>query len=297
MAPSDAERVLNALHGAVVRALRRQDSIAIAVSGGLDSSILAALIADHADVTVQLVNVSVAGSVDAQRARRLADHLQASLLEVVINGRYLERILPELVPLVGTSRVDLERAAEWGVAPETRYVSPIRTAWEVPVFVATREARRFAKRLVVGQGADEWFGGYARYANLTGEALVAALARDRDILDQEILPIEARIARHHSIQVHYPYLDVGVRGVARHLAPDLLVKGSERKIVLREVAARLGLPIEIVTVPKTAAQYGSGVSTLLAELAAKEGLHQNEFLTRMLLTGEAATRTLYARSA
>ncbi|MBI2077585.1 MAG: hypothetical protein HYT80_04325 [Euryarchaeota archaeon] len=280
-----------------MRALRRQDSIAIAVSGGLDSSILAALIAQHADVTVQLVTVSVPGAVDSQRARLLAEHLGRPLLEVVMTAPRLEALLPEIVPLIGTSRVDPARAQEWGIPPESAFVSPLLTGWEVPLFVAAREARPYAKRLVVGQGADEWFGGYARYAGLEGDELILALDRDREALDRDVLPVEARIGKHHAVQVHYPYLDAGVRGVARNLPPSALVDGADRKVALREVARILGLPEAIVSVPKTAAQYGSGVAGLLAGLAKKAGLHQNEYLTRMLTSAGSASSTTSARSA
>ena len=290
-------RVANALDGAAVRALRRQDSLAIAVSGGLDSSILAALIASHADITIQLVTVSVPGAVDAQRARLLAEHLRLPLLEVVMNLTRLEALLPELVPLVGASPVDPERAKEWGVASETAYVSPLVTGWEVPLLVAAREAGRFAKRLVVGQGADEWFAGYSRYEGLSGDELVLALDRDRDALERDILPVEARIGKHVGMQIHYPFLDAGVRGVARNLPSESLVQGNQRKVVLREVARSLGLPEAVVTVPKTAAQYGSGVAPLLAALAQKAGLHQNEYLTRVLAAARPATPTPSARNA
>jgi asparagine synthetase B (glutamine-hydrolysing) len=61
-----------------------------------------------------------------------------------------------------------------------------------------------------------------------------------------------------------------------------LLHQGVRKRVLREVARGLDLPASVVDVPKTAAQYGSGVSEILKQLAADAGQHQNEYLTSFL---------------
>lgn len=46
------DRVENALTGSIVAELRRRDHVTLAYSGGLDSTILAKLLQEHADVDV-----------------------------------------------------------------------------------------------------------------------------------------------------------------------------------------------------------------------------------------------------
>jgi asparagine synthase (glutamine-hydrolysing) len=279
---ADARRLQNALMGACVRVLRRQDAVCVATSGGLDSSVLAAMLVQHADVPVQLLTVGVSGAADPQRARNLARHLRLPLMEIVLTPSRVQRILSDLVPLVGPSRVDPARAAEWGIDAQTEYVSPLRTSWELPIFAVAQEAWRFAPRLVVGQGADEWLLGYSKYTELVGDALQRQVVVDRRVLEEEVLPIEKRIADHAGVLLQYPYLNEAVRGVCGRLPIEHLLHQGVRKRVLREVARGLDLPASVVDVPKTAAQYGSGVSEILKQLAADAGQHQNEYLTSFL---------------
>lgn len=283
MLDAAATRILNALTGAVIRCLRRQESIAVATSGGLDSGILAALAAKHFDETVHLVTVAVPGAVDSSRARLLARHLGAPLSEVVLHPDRVREALPHFVPLLGAQRVDAALAKEWGVAADSRFVSPVMAAWELPLYFAMEESRRFASRLMVGQGADEAFGGYRRYLDLPPGSVRAAMAEDQKRLTEEVLPAEARMSERGGVDVRYPFLDPVVQKVARDLPLERLITGGDRKRILREVARHLELPPEVSEAPKTAAQYGSGVAGILASLAEQAGLHQNEFLTGFLV--------------
>lgn len=279
---ASAQRLLNALTGAVVRCLRRQESICIATSGGLDSSVLAALAARHFDETVQLVTVSTPGGTDSARARLLSRHLGVPLVEIVLHPSRVERLLPDFVPLLGTQKVDPALADEWNVPHETRYVSPVMAAWELPIYLALQEARLHAPRVMVGQGADETLAGYARYLDVPPTELRAALAVDHARLRTEVLPVEARLAERFRIDVRYPYLDPVVQSLCAALPREFLLHEGERKRILRRVAAMLDLPREIAAAPKTAAQYGSGAADLLSGLAEAAGLHQNEYLTGFL---------------
>jgi len=55
--------------------------------------------------------------------------------------------------------------------------------------------------------------------------------------------------------------------------------GSPRKIVLRSLARRLGLPEEIAGRPKKAIQYSTGVSGALRRLAKSEGKTLRDYLS------------------
>ena len=284
-----ADELFNHLDGASLRAIRRQNTLAIATSGGLDSSVLAALIASHCDIPLYLVTASRPGAIDATRARMLARHLELPLIEVVLTKATTSMLLSELAPLLEPEQIDPARAEEWGLPPDTKRVSPIRAGVGLVLLACAREASRFARRLVLGQGADEFFGGYARYQNASPEELPAILDRDREAVRVAGVAHEARIAKSVGMQFHYPYLDAGVVAFAQGLPVDALFSATERKPLLREVARKLDLPRDIVEAPKTAAQYGSGSGDLLAALAEEAGMPQNDFLTALVAqrkTGE-----------
>lgn len=278
----NADELLRLLEGASVRALRRQNAISIAISGGLDSSILASLIAKHAEIPLQLVTASAPGSIDAHRARLMARHLALPLTEIVLTRATAGRLLRRVVAVLEPETIDPDRAQEWGLSPRERRISPIRAAVGIVLFACAEEAASVSRRMVVGQGADELFGGYARYARAPLSEVASMLERDWLALRETGLAQEARLAQAAGVQFTYPYLDPRVVAFAQRQPIELLAGGEERKPLLREVARRLGLPDEIAAAPKTAAQYGSGAGSLVAALAADAGgVPLNDFLTAL----------------
>jgi asparagine synthase (glutamine-hydrolysing) len=279
--------LLNHLAGAALRALRRQNALAVATSGGLDSSVLAALIARHAEIPVTLVSAAAPGADDGARARILARHLRLPLIEVVLSARVVEGLLDDVLAVIEPEPVD--PAQEWGLPSGSLRMSPVRVGVALVLLACARTVRPFAHRLVLGQGADELFAGYARYQALGMSELQAALAKDLESVQQEGIQQEARIARSAGVQFQYPYLDPRVVALARTIAPQELFAQGERKPILRAVARALELPAAIADAPKTAAQYGSGVAALIAQLVDRAGVPQNDFLTQRAVqrkTGE-----------
>ena len=66
-----------------------------------------------------------------------------------------------------------------------------------------------------------------------------------------------------SCEVRFPYADERIASFAAGLPLDYKVRGGERKAVLRAAALELGLPEELATAPKKAAQFSSGAARLL----------------------------------
>lgn len=284
------ERVENALTGSVVAELRRRDHIALAYSGGLDSTILARLLQELADGDVWLVAVGAAGSRDVERARRNARFLELPLVEAAVSEAMLARDLPAIVGLVGRTPVAEPIRMRHGLAEDAQRVNPVLVGILAALFYAFQEAARFSDRILLGQGADELFGGYKRYLGLEPEAMRKRMEEDLAYHAQVGRPIEARVADYHGVEPRYPYLDEAVVGAARGLPTGLLVEGGVRKIVLRRLADRLGLPGDVARVPKTAAQYGTGVAALLRRMANRAGLAQHEWLESILPPAETKAR-------
>jgi len=158
--------------------------------------------------------------------------------------------------------------------------SPLDVAVATGLFFVARRAREKGhRRILVGQGADELFGGYARHRTATD--LSPMLARDFEGLRDQALRDQA-VARLHDTFFSLPYLDLRVVRAAQSLPSQGLVSADAGKIPLREVAARI-LPPDIASAPKKAMQYGSGIAGAIRALARKNG-HKSlqTYITQLL---------------
>ncbi|MDD1659054.1 MAG: asparagine synthase C-terminal domain-containing protein, partial [Methanomicrobiales archaeon] len=156
--------------------------------------------------------------------------------------------------------------------PQVISAIPMATPLDVAVatslfFVARWAGEKGHRRILVGQGADELFGGYARHRTATH--LPRMLARDFASLRHQALRDQA-VARLHGTCFSLPYLDLRVVRAARSLPAERLVSADTGKVPLREVAAGI-LPADIASAPKKAMQYGSGIAGAIRLLARKNG--------------------------
>jgi len=222
--------------------LRKEEGI-VALSGGVDSSLVAALAGR------ECVAVGTDESHDLRRARAVALYLGLKLDEIQVNKAEVEDALIEAIGLIpNITPVDA------GIAT---------TLW----FVARYAGDHGHRRILAGQGADELFGGYARY--IDSEDLEAELKHDLEQLPVQLSRDQAVAAR-YGAYFSLPYLDLRVIRCARNIPPNEKVRGGERKIALRAVAGRY-LPPEISDYEKKAMQYGSGIWKIILELARENG--------------------------
>ena len=126
------------------------------LSGGLDSSLVVALMARLHDAPIKTYSVGFdTGFSEAHHAARVARHLGTDHHELTVGAAELVRAIP---------------AALW--ARET----PISEPSDVPIYLLSRLAREKVTVVLSGEGADEAFAGYPKYAALTAANLPAARA-------------------------------------------------------------------------------------------------------------------------
>jgi asparagine synthase (glutamine-hydrolysing) len=120
------------------------------LSGGVDSSLNVALMAELADRPVSTFSVSIQGdaaSDELQWARRVAQRYGTQHHEVTISDQDFIDYLPDLV---------------W------HQDEPLADPVCVPLHAISEEARRNGTRVIqVGEGSDELFSGYTSYAMFT----------------------------------------------------------------------------------------------------------------------------------
>ena len=228
---------------------RRCTPCAIAFSGGLDSSVIAALCPE-----AELYSVGMAGSHDILQTKKAAQLLgmedKLHLHELTTGD--VESALPDVIKAV-----------------ESR--DPLKISIAMPLFFASKDARSDGIRVMFsGQGADELFAGYKRYESMNPAELESALQKDLDNIAENNLERDDAVTMANAVELRVPYLDREVVELALRIAPGLKVRNGIRKYILRK-AARDIMPHELVLKEKKAAQYSSGIYSALGKLARKTG--------------------------
>ena len=232
------------LEEAIVTAVHlRSDEGVVALSGGVDSTLIAHL------AQRECVAVGLADSHDLKQARRAAKALDLSCTYVTITEDEIEAALPEVL-----NTIPEKNPVNAGIAL-TQY------------FIAQWAGKNGYRRIITGQGADELFGGYTRY--LETATLEEDLARDFAGLEAQARRDQA-VAALHGTCLSMPYLDIRVVRAARAIPAAEKVNGGRRKIPLRKVAERY-ISQDLAWYKKKAMQYGSGVWPALRKLARKNG--------------------------
>ncbi len=250
------------ISNAVAKGVEGASEVAILFSGGLDSSLIALLANYHAEnAEITLYTVGTADSHDFSNIE------QASKL-LGLNSRRIEICIEDIT----------------GAVPKlfeiTDCLHPVAISFELPLYFALE---RIDEKLVLsGQGADELFGGYARYLRMEGEVLKNVMKKDIDTLITNGIEMEYKIAKHFGKLLKTPYLDEEVVRTAMQIPIEYKVNEGQRKIVLREVALRLGLPAKLANKQKKASQYSSGILKELRKMAKNKGMGVNELIEHLL---------------
>ncbi|MBP1929774.1 asparagine synthase (glutamine-hydrolyzing) [Methanolinea mesophila] len=243
------------LEEAVVKAVSlRSDEGVCALSGGVDSSLVAAL------AGLPCLVVGTASSHDIVRAGAVARVLGLEITVAVIPPGQIEDAIHSVLPVIPVN-------------------GPVDVAIAVTQFFIARAARELGhSRILTGQGADELFGGYARY--LTVEDVESQLEADFGSLALQGARDQA-VAGLHGTSLSMPYLDLRVVNAAKMLPDRGKVTGGVRKRALRELAARF-IPPEIAWYEKKAMQYGSGIEKEIRALARRKGFRNTGDFIRNL---------------
>jgi asparagine synthase (glutamine-hydrolysing) len=245
--------LLGALDGAV------QDKIStrrtgVLFSGGIDSSVVAALVARHSEPT--LYTVGVEGAHDLMVAKSTAEGLGLDWVGVVVGEKEIREAIQGMVPIFGTS--------------------PLTLSFEMPLYLVLGVAGE--DLLFCGQGADELFAGYSRYRSMDETTMRSAMAHDIEALIGHGMGVEKKAAGVFGKTLVHPFLDPEVLRVSLDMPLEMLLRGDENKAILRDVGRALGLG-PIADRKKKAAQYGSGIMNAMKAMAKRDGLTLSEFVS------------------
>ena len=265
------EKLKNVLSQSVEERVSDVEEVAVAFSGGVDSSLISFL-AKACGVKVHLICVRLEGQKKTGLIQSAARALGLHLYDVVFSLDDLEDILPRVLWLIEESNV-------------------MNVSIAAPFYwVAEYAAKLGLKVLLAGQGADEIFGGYHRYFEEYRRRGVSDLRNTfyQDIVScqQSGFPRDNKATAFHKVELRSPFTDWKVIQLGLSLSVELKISSSTdslRKDVLRRTARELGIPRFITERPKQAIQYTVGVVRGMQKLAKKEGLTLQEYVKMVSL--------------
>jgi len=141
------ERVVDLLREAVRVRLMSEVPLGAFLSGGIDSSAVVALMAQESSERVKTFSIGFEEQdfSELHHARRVAEHVGADHHEFIVRPDALE-VLPLLVE---------------------HYGEPFADSSAIPTYYVARETRAYVTVALNGDGGDECFAGYDRYAGMS----------------------------------------------------------------------------------------------------------------------------------
>lgn len=247
-----AGELLATLRDAVQRTLPAGEPLGVFLSGGLDSSLIAALAAQEWDWSggpLHSFAVGMEGSEDLERARQVAGELGTDHHEHIFTEDEIIRLLPSVVARLESFDAALVRGA-------------------MANFAASRMASSTVQTVLSGEGADELFGGY--------HYLKRPEIRTR--LQEELQYITAslhhtslqrvdRMTAAHGIEAHLPFLSSKVLELAWRIPAHWKInRDGTEKWILRQAAGPV-LPGAVAQRTKAKFATGTGVGPFLESYA------------------------------
>lgn len=240
------------LRRAVEKRLMADVPLGVFLSGGLDSSLIAAIAREMIPGDLHSFAVGMKGSEDLAYSRQVADHLGT------IHHTY-EYTPEEVVESLSAVIYHLES------------YDPALVRSAIPTYFVSRLAARWVKVVLSGEGADELFAGYEylrrpEVSDINRECALITFA-----LHNTNLQRVDRLTMAHSIEGRVPFLDVDVVRYGLRLAAELkLARTGSRELVEKWILRRVAesyLPSNVVWRHKEKFAHGTGTSDVLSAWA------------------------------
>ncbi len=260
--PDDLVETREVLIESVHRQMMGDVPVGVFLSGGLDSTLIAAIAARHcAEQGERLPTFAVGteGSPDILAARQAAEYLGTDHHERMYTT---EEALDAVAPVV--------RAIE--------HFDPSLVRSAVPNYLLAEMAARHVKVVLTGEGADELFAGYSYFQDFPDpDQLHEELMRTVRGLHNLNLQRCDRVTMAHGLEARVPFLDRQVIALTLRLPAQWKVSGPDvpEKRLLRQ-AFEGWLPHDLLWRGKSQFGDGSGAADVLTQ-AVTNGISEAEF--------------------
>jgi asparagine synthase (glutamine-hydrolysing) len=268
----DMETGARALQLLLLESTRKQvsdiDRVAVAFSGGVDSSVVAVL-AENVGLDIKLVSVGLDDQPEVMFTEQAAKALGLPLHLQTYSVNDLQKTLAKVLWLIEEPHA-------------------INACIAIPFFwLAETVSKLGYPVLLAGQGADELFGGYQRYLTeyeRSGAKVVEQkMFHDIENAYQANLQRDNQVCSYHEVELRLPFIDPHVVDFSLRLPLHLKINSLEdmrRKRILRRVAHNMDVPSFMADKPKKAIQYTTGVTKALQRLAKDDDLTLREYVEK-----------------
>ncbi len=240
------EMLQDVLVASVKKRLIADVPVGVFLSGGLDSSLVAALMKEHIP-DLHSFCVGTSQGQDPLYARRVAHYLGTVHHERFYTESEMIRALPTVIYHLESFDFALVRSA-------------------VANYFVAQLAKDFVKVVLVGEGADELFGGYHYLKEISDEKqLHRELVTITNQLHNSNLQRVDRMTMAHGIEGREPYLDLELVKLALAIPPHL----KRSKYIVRAAFEGL-LPEEILWREKEKFSRGAGSALVFSSIAERE---------------------------
>ncbi|MFC1928609.1 asparagine synthase B [Chloroflexota bacterium] len=231
-------------------------------SGGIDSSLVAAIAADEIPhlhtFVVGMVDENGNESDDLKASRIAAKHIGSTHHELIFTKEEYYEALPTVINKLESYDPSLVRCA-------------------VPCYFTCKLAAEYVTVVLTGEGADEIFAGYHYMKHYPMDKVNPEARRCISNLHNINLQRADRMGMYFSLELRVPFLDVAMVDLAMKIPPELKIRGLENsddkieKWILRKAFEGTGyLPDDILWRYKVQYTQGAGCESLGEKLAESE---------------------------
>ena len=248
----DSEFMEDKLENYLLKSMDRRisddnSSLGVWLSGGLDSSLVAALLREFSN-KVYTYSVGYEGSPDLLAARAVSNHLGTRHTEYKLDTEELFSIIPKAIYHLESFDAPLVRSTLGNMI-----VSKISASSDI---------------VFSGEGGDELFAGYNYFLELDSSRVIQEeLVKAINSLHNTALQRVDRTANAYSVNVKLPMLDENLLNYVLRIPPINKVPKDKTtgKYILRKVASKY-LPDDIAWRDKAKFWEGSGIEDTVEEM-------------------------------
>jgi asparagine synthase (glutamine-hydrolysing) len=263
---TDAGHTMEMIRATLTQAVKkrllsdRQIHVGSFCSGGLDSSLIAALAAKDIPnlhtFAVGMRDDDDRESDDLVAARLAAEHIGSQHHEYIITEEDYYKVLPEVIRKLETYDPSLVRCA-------------------VPCYFTCKLAAEYVTVVLTGEGADEVFAGYHYMKRFAHEKINPESRRLIQSVHNINLQRADRMGMLFSLELRVPFFDTALIELGMRIAPELKIAEENgdkiEKWILRKAFETTGLlPQEILWRYKVQYTQGAGCEHLGEKLAESE---------------------------
>ena len=254
--------IKNALSNAVAETIKDEPSIAIAFSGGIDSSLLAKICKDLC-LKVILLTIGFPESHDIEFSKGIASKMGLSHKIYKLKDEHFNDTIEYVRQKMGCQNMShIENCVAY-------------------IYIASLASKIDSRLILTANGCDELFCGYNAYRLIYnhGKTRIIEMMDEKIENELKLMKEVEVVTKGFGVNFKQPFLSQNFISFAKDIPIDQKIRCSDdlvRKHILREAALSMGVPKESAMKPKKAIQYSTLIHKNFDRLQRQNNKKQNQ---------------------